>query len=198
MKKILIVIFLFPLFVNSQDIKILDQIPIDSASKDAKYDSIINAKGTQRELFLKAKLWLTDAFKSSKDVIQTEDANNGIISGKATFNYKYTLYIVERDTVKALKTYDKVASFSIKIFTKQDKAKIIITDIIPKGDIFETTFGVINIRMAKENIFSPDRVKKQVGLTSFEECISIHTRIKNLIQSFQKYMMEKAENDFKP
>ncbi|MEZ5520682.1 MAG: DUF4468 domain-containing protein [Dokdonella sp.] len=48
-----------------------------------KYSSIVSVEGnTKDELYARARLWLPEAFKDSRDAIQVDDKENGLLLGK--------------------------------------------------------------------------------------------------------------------
>ena len=110
MKK-LITFCLLSLFVftsNAQELLTYTEvIQVDSVSKN--------------ELFYRAKNWFVNAFKSSKNVIQNENKENGEIIGKATMKY-YPDYFVGSDNTKGYINY------TIKIFVKEGRYKYEFTD----------------------------------------------------------------------
>jgi hypothetical protein len=176
---------------------LLDKIPLDSLRLYVRYDTVFAATGNQKDLFTKAKLWLAQEFKDSKNAIQTEDEQSGSIIGKGSFLYTTTSYEAKKGKIKSLGTYNNVAKFTIKIFTKQDKVKLIISDIKTRSELLsmEMDFTSVDISNARD-MDSKDLDKQAAGLTAYEQCSKIHNEIESLIRSFIRYMGAKAENDF--
>lgn len=56
--------------------------PIDPDTKLVTYSEVTQTPGTsQTELYARAKLWFLSAFKSSKDVVQADEKEAGIVQG---------------------------------------------------------------------------------------------------------------------
>lgn len=59
--------------------------PIDSVTGKIIYTEIVKADSTTKEkLYLKGREWLANTFKSSKEVIEMDDKEAGLIIGKGT------------------------------------------------------------------------------------------------------------------
>lgn len=86
MKKLLFTLFLFfPFFLFAQDNPFTDVFPMIDGK--VNYTEVIQEQDVPAgELYKRAKIWMVDAFKSSKDVIQNDDKDNGIIIGKGFFS----------------------------------------------------------------------------------------------------------------
>jgi hypothetical protein len=56
------------------------------AQKDTaiKFTEVVNVDATKEQLFLRARAWFNDAFKSSKDVLQIQDKGTGEIAGNGS------------------------------------------------------------------------------------------------------------------
>ena len=66
--------------INAQD-KLLDILPLQGGKVD--YTEVVHVDSVSKnELYARAKLWLVDTYKSSINVIQLEDKENGEIIGK--------------------------------------------------------------------------------------------------------------------
>jgi hypothetical protein len=60
------------------------KLPIDSVTHRITYAEVVQLPGlSQAELYTRAKLWFAEAFKSGKQVIQTDDKEAGVVQGKA-------------------------------------------------------------------------------------------------------------------
>lgn len=76
---------------------------------------------SKNELFNRARMAFVTIFKSSKDVIQLEDKENGKIIGKAVFNYNPTIFIGNMLT-------RGIVRYSVTIQVKDGRYKYEITD----------------------------------------------------------------------
>jgi hypothetical protein len=83
-------------------------------------------KGSKDELFLKAKSWLVHEFKSANDVIQLSDKEAGKLIGKGYFEY------IHDGGLFGYNTIDKIW-FTVTINVKQDKDRIIISELSHEG-----------------------------------------------------------------
>ena len=114
LSKILIFLILitttFP--VIAQD-KLLDILPLQNGS--VTYTEIVQVDSVNKNsLYIKAKKWFVDTYKSAKDVIQLDDKENGEIMGKGNFKINYY-------------TRDPYISHTISILVKDGRFKYIIT-----------------------------------------------------------------------
>ena len=58
-------------------------LPIDSITNLITYTEVVKADSNQAELYSRAREWFAKAYKSSTNVIQMDDKENGKIIGKA-------------------------------------------------------------------------------------------------------------------
>lgn len=87
MKKLLFTILFTTsvLFAYSQDNPFADVFPMEDGK--INYTEVVQEQEvSSTELYKRAKIWMVDAFKSSKDVIQNDDKDNAIIIGKGFFS----------------------------------------------------------------------------------------------------------------
>lgn len=91
-----------------------------------EYSEVITVDGVEAsELYKRAKIWLVDAFKSSKDVIQNDDKDNNIVIGKGFFSG-----IGHNQLVKNPRYW-----FTIRIDSKDGRYRYSISDIIYEFDV---------------------------------------------------------------
>lgn len=130
--KALLLFILFPFYVNAQDtvISYSEIVTVDSASKN--------------DLFIKARQWVNETFKSSKDVLQINDKETGELSGKGIMPViVHMKYLGDR-------TYTFEANFAINIWVKDGRYKYEFKNF---------------------NVYFPDSHDESLGiLTSSEEC----------------------------
>jgi len=77
----------------------------------------------QKQIYDQSKIWMAKSFKSSNSVIQYEDVNTGTIIGKG--NMKYPC----KGTWNCLANVDNLILFTIKVDTKDNKARITFNDL---------------------------------------------------------------------
>jgi hypothetical protein len=105
---------------QSKDPRFIDDLPFNELGV-LIYEEVVPCKGKKDDLYLRAKLFYADIFKSAKDVIQVDDKESGIlvgkglthimVSGEALFDTKMKMW------------------FSIKIQCKDDRYKYELYDI---------------------------------------------------------------------
>jgi hypothetical protein len=68
-------------------------LPIDSATSKITYSEVVfvDSLTNKNELFLRAREWFAKTYKSSMNVIQMEDKENGKIVGKASMQVYHKL-----------------------------------------------------------------------------------------------------------
>ena len=123
MKKLLLTSFLFiiAIMVNGQT-------PIS-------YTEVVQTTDTNQTkdaLYLKAKEWFVETFKSANNVIQLDDKESGMIQGKGSIKYTYTTL------------FDGYINFTIKLWLKKGKYKYEISNFTHEssaGSCF--SFGLI-------------------------------------------------------
>ena len=125
MKMLIVFILLIPVFSFAQDEPLHASFPL----KDGKvyYEKIIQVDSTSKEvLFQRAKTWALSAFNSQKAALQSEDKDIGFL------NYK-TLLTVFFNVPPVLGMKPGLTewkyNFNLKIYLKDNKAKIIFDDI---------------------------------------------------------------------
>lgn len=160
-------LFLLSIFTTSTISYSQGELP----AKDGKVvfesvDSSITA--TANELYSRSKLWLADAFRDSKEVIQLDDKENGTIMGKGNFEF-----------VQSLATY--TCYFSFKINTKDNKYRIQFYDIY-------TEVGTMRVTQTAEKLNQKrgaDKMKNNIK-KGFDE----------MLLTYQVAMIKKPDNNF--
>jgi hypothetical protein len=119
MKKILLLLLMLPPFISrAQDTVAFSQLPLDTANALYYYKTVGSAPNVKKaELYGRAKIWATFAFKSVKNVIQLDDPEGGNFIIKAiSVNSKYNMNFSMRFTVKDEKYRLIISGFSFEIF----------------------------------------------------------------------------------
>jgi hypothetical protein len=115
------------------------------------YDFIIDAKGMNKdELFVKLRHLLVEFFVDSKDVLEVNDKENHLMTGKGTIKY---------GVQKGMNFHYGRMYFVINIATKDDKFRVQLYNFIAKGEklAMDVTLDFKN----KEETFPIDELYKQ-------------------------------------
>lgn len=92
------------------------------SSQNLTFSEVVQVEGVSAgELFNKAKKWYVIAFKSSKDVIQLESKEDGVIIGKGSFTFKGKAFTSGTNSTGPV-------YFTLKVEVKDGKYKYEITD----------------------------------------------------------------------
>ncbi|MDR2003986.1 MAG: DUF4468 domain-containing protein [Prevotella sp.] len=130
MKKVLFfIVGIIPVILLAQENPFTDVFPITDGK--VNYTEVIQVENKNAsELYKNAKIWLVDAFKSSKDVIQNDDRDNFIVIGKGFFDgYGHNKSITNAKYW-----------FTIRIDCRDNRYKYTITDFIYEFDV--TVLGI--------------------------------------------------------
>lgn len=96
------------------------------------YTGVVNVDSVNaNELYLRAKLWLAEAYKNSKEVIQVDDKESGQIVGKGIFvvDWQVTFYSFTKTNIHHV----------IKLQLKDGRYKYEISSFLIKYDIADKT-----------------------------------------------------------
>lgn len=144
-------------FINGQT-GTIDTLHYAFSLKDNKvyYERVIEVpKQSKDNIYKIVKSWGVNAFNSQKDVLQADDKETGIIA------YKYFFKTI----FKAPKVFgvEAVADWKywqvMKIFLKDEKAKIIIEDV-SLNDIGYSGFTIETFRSSTEDYFKKSMMGK--------------------------------------
>jgi hypothetical protein len=128
MKKLLLIVLLLPLFAKAQDTIGL-KLPIKAGT--IIYERIEPVGKQKRELYINARRWFVDYFKNTRAAIQTEDRNNGLMTG--------TGYIQVPVTDQLNKGYYPV-KFTIQVDSKNNMFRYRLYDFTFESDNANGTF----------------------------------------------------------
>jgi len=118
---------------------------------------VVEIDGQKKEqLFDSSKIWMAEAFKSSNNVVQYADKESGSIIGKGNIQFPCEGFI----DCGAFGN-DKV-SFTIKIDTKDNKARVSFSDITRTPLTYVK--GGLNANMGKDLPITQVKQKQQVKL----------------------------------
>jgi hypothetical protein len=202
--KLLFILLLFPFEAYSQFFT--DSISVNE-NGIVTYEEVVEQSGTKDQLYTKAKLWIADNFKSAKNVIQTDDKEEGLIVIKALFNYSYQHYFTStKKKRKEVETQtldypeNRNANFTMKIFLKDNKYKFLITDIELEETVGRLVFS--NYTWSQKHLTGMKEADTSIleikvwQLDQLSEKRSINKAIINTMSSIKAYMSKKAENEF--
>jgi hypothetical protein len=121
-KVLLVLIFIMPTcLINAQEVlTFTDVVQEENVSSDNLYN--------------RAKLWFASAYKSSNDVLQVENKQEGMLIGKGAISYNSTFLSGMNTTVGNV-------NYLIKIFVKDGRYKYEVTDFIHHGA--SASFGLL-------------------------------------------------------
>lgn len=80
----------------------------------------------QKQIYDASKIWMAKVFKSSNAVIQYEDTGTGTIIGKGNMQYPCS------GTWNCLAHKDYLVLFTVKVDTKDNKARVTFNDLLLK------------------------------------------------------------------
>lgn len=120
MKINILIFFLLPLIVKSQNI-VISGNPIQKDSI-VVLDTIIK----KDQLYAKGLEWFVTTYKNAQKIIQLQDKDAGLIVGKASMN----CIVKGGSLLPATETY---LSYTIKLAFKDGKIKYELTDFIQEG-----------------------------------------------------------------
>lgn len=166
-----------------------------------KYDTVLKSQASRSVLFSRAKSWIVDNFKSSKNVIQSEDKEEGVIVCHGNLSYSYKAYLVKKKSVveDGAPWTDRVL-FTLKFYGKDEKARVIFSDIImidASGlevlnlPVDYALYGIYNKQMLSDK---PSEIA--TGKTGLSKLEAIREGLSSMIDSLLKSLSEKGEGEF--
>ncbi len=124
MKLLFIFLLAFPFYAISQKPMSLSEAIDDSGV-------------VKNELFIRGREWFNENFKSSKDVLQISDKENGELVGKGIMVVDYVFrYLGERK-------YSTDVSFQMSLWVKDGKYKYEMTNFIVNANEGSIDFGLL-------------------------------------------------------
>lgn len=188
---LLILSFFLINFLSAQSERDYDMYVLELPKENGKviYQEVIEAKGVSAEnLYNSARLWFLENFKYSKEVIQYESKETGIVSGNGNTDFGIS---------SIMNTYvENTLFFTITIEVKEEKFRYKITDLSV------TQAAVPSARTPIEQFFSEEWMYKKSGKPKefmwdwYDAYIYEIHRIENSIQEFVKTNHIKKSNDW--
>ncbi len=91
------------------------------------FTDVVNVNSVDsNELYMRAKLWFANSFADSKNVLEVEDKNAGILVGKGEFAYEPNVFMASSLTRGRIK-------FMVKIIVKNERYKYSFSDFVHQG-----------------------------------------------------------------
>lgn len=179
MKSKLLLLLLLPLFSYSQTDTLLiytDIVTVENVSKD--------------QLFTRARAWLVDAFKDSKEVIQVQDKETGELIAKGIMKSDVPYKNFMGTTVVPCYT-----SFKFSIWVKDGKYKYEMTDFNNTEFKGSVPFGLLYTKRTTElkwPMISKSKMNEYYGKYRDE----VEKTTKLLIEFLHTAMSVKPKSDF--
>ncbi len=127
-------------------------VPIEDGK--VKYSSVVSVEGAAKDdLYARARLWLPEAFKDSRDAIQVDDKENGLLLGKGR--------TIVRNMGFGGQPLEKTWSFTLKIQVKEGRYKIDLYDI--DYSFFQPGAGMPRYDMVFDDYYSDESNFKKDG-----------------------------------
>lgn len=175
-------------------------IPFISFSQDEgdKYsvDSIILIQGAKDSLFNKSKLWFSNVSNTGTTPSVLIDKETGSIICPVSFQfYTDNFYFKKRDLVKGGKV-EATGGAKVKVFVKDNKVKIIVTDLVYYDKDFEANKISTLDSWSNSNINTKDSWQKEHVYEYLSVIENIKIYSKKLIVNYAEYLNKKSETDF--
>ena len=135
-------------------------------------DKVFESVESKDILYSKSKIFISEMFKSAKDVIQLDDKENGIILVKGVIKESFSY---------SLQSLDYYFSFTMKIYVKDNKYRIVISDVYNSSAPYKYNKILIN---NYRGAFRDNLPKKKY----WELMESLSKNINNFSISFENYM----------
>lgn len=188
MNKLLFIILLLAVTVSANG---QPNHPLPMVNGKIDYSEVVNVDGAkQNELHSRAKLWFADTFRSSTNVIQLDDTENGIILGKGS--------VARKDKSSVLTWH-----FTLKIQMKDGKYKVEIYNIdynyySPSVRIGSSRLPSRDVTVNLDTYFLDEDIYKRNGtLKSRAQFIADETNVvfMGLLASLKESLREKVTKD---
>ena len=181
MKKSFIILFTSFLFLSFSNSFAQCDLPINE-NGDYEFSEVVSVDGdpTKEQLYGAAMIALSDAFKSSKDVIQSKDKDLGFVTGKfVTGPYPFSMGI-----------WESKFNFSFRLDFKNGKYRITINYLGHEAYSSASSCSCPN-DITKEKCGKSCVTKKQWNR---QRCAS-HNDILNLVEVLEKKIIKNITTD---
>jgi len=172
MKKLFIILFFLPLSISAQDY-VYENLYLPLNEGRIRYIEVVEVPGKSKsEIFKNAKVWFANNFRSAKDVINFQDEDSGIVSGRGNTS----LYLQSLGV-----PVERILYYSIKIEAKDGRFRYTIDEIEISSIGLETT--PIEIEFSKEYMYSKKGKQKGFSWKWYDQyeqkIIDLESRLKN-------------------
>lgn len=191
-------------FVSSHDSILHKVFPFNDST--ISYELIINADSLKKnELFQRAKIWQVKMLNSPKASQQFEDKDGGFIALKTNFSEPYKDPLSKSGSIINLRFI-----FSVKIYLKDYKAKIVIDNLKMVGldledEPIETHF--LTQTQKADYMISQLPKRTQERFNNYDERENelkaiaktyeyANAEFYSIVQDFKKFLTIKSESDF--
>lgn len=150
------------------------------------YDS--DSSASMEDMFERSRKWFSNAFNSGESVIDLEDKENGVIIGKASFQYEPSKTMLGMATGRV--------DYKVTVYCKEARSKIIVSDFYHtstfiKSDNFgnmhhQCSFGLIYKEAEQETGCPKMAFTKKTSNSALEEI-----RAKSILEA--SYLFETFE-----
>jgi hypothetical protein len=124
MKYVLLFAILSPLFSIGQDSLLYQNLPVIDGK--VTYEKVIALDSVSKDaLFMTAKDWAVDAYRSQKATLQAEDKAGGYLAYKGYL----PVYLEYRGGILKGKKYGVDLYHTLKFYIKDGKTKVVFTDL---------------------------------------------------------------------
>lgn len=160
-------------------------------------DSVIIIQGAKDSLYDKSKLWLTNITSAATSPFQLADKEAGNLVISVRFEFSSDNFGVEKRKVVKYGKVMNNGGAKIKIFVKDNKLKIIVTDILYYGNDFTTADAISSIdNWATQNLNNKDAWDKERAFEYASIVDNLKGYSRKLIDIYAEYMSKKSETDF--
>jgi hypothetical protein len=166
--KRLLLIFLFLIILQTASA----QLVYDTETKVFKVEKVLSFDSLNKEvIYSKTKAWLAEHFKSAKDVITAEVPSEGLITGRYTASYPYSLIQLE-------------FMHQMKIQIKDGKAKFLVSNM----ETTQYNYPADKYYLKKDGTYPHSTSKKLYE--------AMQAGIESTIKSYQDYVLKKEKSDW--
>lgn len=163
------------------------RLPIDSLTNKITYSEVVSVDSldSKQVLFSRAREWFARTYKSSIDVIQMEDKENGKIVGKALMQVFH----------KALGTNfpSGYINYTISIYIKDGRYKYEVTNFHHTGQLVSGGNRIPDYGICEKMIKTTDKTMGKSHQKMYNYYLSqMDDRIEDLISDLKTFMITKA------
>lgn len=163
-----------------------------------EYELIDSIAKDKFQLYDQMKIWIASNFKSSKNVIQSEDREAGFIICKGNIDYQLQYEIVDeagkRGNKKATSSSQIVkgnCDFTLKFYCRDQKIKLVVSDVyLPFDEYYGTILGKTEKELSwdkkyRSMVFESEEGKELKPMTN-----NLKARIEALDQLFHNFLKQ--------